>query len=120
MSSLGRWTYTEELTIWPFEREDKNSVPVYGAPYLLTGDWEEGGSTETDETGEQFVATSKYYFEAPDGDPLIPTRADYILRGDNRGETSPVEAGAEKIQKVGGWNMKMFGPEEIPDWVIMT
>ena len=120
MSSIARWSYTEELTIWPFESEDENSVPTYGAPFLLKGDWEEGGDTQTDENGEEFVATSKYYFEAEDDDPNIPTRADYILRGDNRGETDPVVAGAEKIKKVGGWNMHMFGANEKPDRVIMT
>ncbi len=120
MSTLANWTYTDTLTIWPFVEENELNVPVYGSPYTVQGSWEEGGGVQVTDSGEEFVALSTYYFEAADGSDLIPTRADYIFRGDLTAEDDPIEAGAEKIKKVGGWSMAPFGPDELPDWRIMT
>ncbi len=120
MSSLANWSYTPTLTIWPAATENRYGDVSYGVPYTLQGDWGVGGDTLTNDDGEEFVAKSVYYIELSDGNSLLPNRGDFILRGDNTGETDPHEAGAEQIQMVKGWNMTMFGPNEIPDWKIAT
>lgn len=120
MSSLSRWSYTETLTVWPPASFDAYGQPTFGTPYTLAGTWEHGGDTVTDDSGNEFVAASKYYFELEDGSASMPTREGYIKRGDHTGTADPVAAGAERIKKVGGWSMTMFGSSEIPDWVLFT
>lgn len=120
MSSLANWSYTQTLTIWPGAGENRYGDISYGAPYTLQGDWAAGGETITGDDGEEFTASSIYFIELPDGDSQLPERGFYILRGDNTGEPDPIEAGAEQIKKVMGWNMTMFGPNELPDWKIAT
>lgn len=120
MSSLAAWSYTAEFTIWKFVSEDEFNQPTYAKPYTITGDWEVGGGTETDESGEEFVAISKYYFEADECDECIPSRGDFIKRGNFVDDDNPTTVNAEKIKKVNSWNMAMFGADELPDWVIMT
>jgi hypothetical protein len=120
MSSLARWTYKEDLTIWPFVSETELNVPTYGAPYIIKGSWKIGGGTQVAQTGEEFTANSTYYMEGEINDPLIPTRADYIAQGDLTGQAEPITAGAEKIKKIASSSMKAFGASEIPDWKIYT
>lgn len=120
MSTLAAWSYTQSLTIWPLTGENKFGVPTYGTPYIITGTWKEGGGVQTAQSGEEFVATSKYFFEMTRDNALLPELDDYIAIGDLTAEADPIEAGAEKIKKVGSWDMKMFGASEIPDQVIMT
>lgn len=118
MSSLGRWTYTSTLTIWPVTFDDYSQV-VYGTPYTIDGSWMQGGEMQSNSDGTQFVPTSTYYFEALDGATEIPKPEAYILRGDNTATVDPTTIGAEKIKKVGGWDMSPFG-NEIPDWVLYS
>ncbi len=84
------------------------------------GSWEQGGETQANRDGSQFIPTSTYYFQAEDGSILIPKPEDYILRGDHSAVADPASVNAEKIKKVGGWDMSAFGPDELPDWVIYT
>lgn len=120
MSTLAEWTYTDTLTVWPFDSEDENSQPTYNAPFTILGSWEDGGGVQVTDTGEEFIALSTYYMEAVDGSSTIPTRADYIKRGDHTATADPIAAKAEKVKKVGGWSMVPFGADELPDWRIMT
>lgn len=120
MSTLANWSYSETLTIWPAGGENRYGEFSFGVPYTLTGDWGVGGETLTSDSGEEFIANSVYFIELADGDSLLPKRGDFILRGDNTSLPDPHEAGAEQIKAVKGWNMKMFGPNEIPDWKIAT
>lgn len=120
MSNEANWTYTDTLTIWPFTEENEFSEPSYGSPYTIQGSWEEGGGVQVTDSGEEFIANSTFYFEAEDGSELIPTKADYIQRGDLTAQANPVTAGAEKIKKVGGWSMTPFGQNNLPDWRILT
>ena len=119
MSSLSNWSYTQPLTVWPLEGTDEFGQPIFGAPYILTGTWEEGGDAERDEDGTQFVPDSTYYFEAEDGSSLIPKRDSRIKRGDHTSIATPPND-AERIRTVGGWDMAMFGADELPDWRLMT
>ncbi len=119
MSSMANWTYVYPLTIWKVTI-DQFQQTVFGEPYLIAGDWMAGGDTATDSNGVQFIATSKYHFEAQDGSPLIPSPQDYILRGDHTEVADPSTIGAEVIRKVEGWGMQMFGADELPDWRILT
>lgn len=120
MSSLARWSYTQSITIWPAATFDAYGQPSFGTPYLITGSWSVGGQAQTDDGGTEFVPQSTYYFEAVAGDSSIPSPQDYIKVGSHTGTASPIDAGAEMIRKVGGWDMGMFGSAEIPDWVIYT
>ncbi len=119
MSSIAHWSYTATLTVWPLSSTDDYGQPTFGSPYTLTGSWEVGGDTQTDETGSEFVATSKYYFEL-ESDGALPKRGGYILKGDHTAQANPITAKAEQIKKVGGWDAGMFGADEIPDFVIYT
>lgn len=120
MSSIARWSYTATLTIWPVGSTDAYSQPTFGTPYTLTGSWSVGGDTQTDASGAQFVATSKYYFELAEDSEQMPARGGYILKGDHTATANPITAGAEQIKKVEGYDMGMFGAGEIPDWVVYT
>lgn len=118
MSSIARWSYTSTLTIWPVTTSEFGGAS-YGTPYTLAGSWETGGEVQTSDSGDQFTPKSTYYFEAEDGSALIPERLWFIARGDQTASATPT-ADAERIQKVGGWDMSAFGATEIPDWVIYT
>jgi len=118
VSSLARWTYTSALTVWPSPSYDEYGQPAYADPYLLLGSWEAGGDTRTDDTGQEFVPMSTYYFEAEDESADIPKRDWFIKRGNHIAVASP-PSDAEKIKKVEGWDMSAFGVE-IPDWRIST
>lgn len=118
MSSLARWTYTSMLTIWPVTYDDFSQL-IYGTPYTIMGSWIVGGEVQSTADGTQFTPSSTYGFEADDGSPLIPKQNDFILRGDQTAYEDPTEINAERIKKVGGFDMTAFG-NEIPDWVIYT
>lgn len=118
MSSIARWSYKSTLTVWPVTVSEFGGM-AYGTPYTLIGSWESGGEVQTSDAGDQFTPQSTYYFEAEDGSALIPEREWFIVRGDETASATPVDA-AERIKKVGGWDMTMFGANEIPDWVVYT
>lgn len=120
MSSLAAWSYNQPLTIWPAASYDAYGQPTFGTPYLLTGSWAVGGDIQTDASGNEFVAMSKYYFELADNASTLPKREGYIKRGDHTLVASPITANAEQIKKVVGWDSTMFGATEIPDWVVYT
>lgn len=119
MSSLGRWTYVYELTIWPVTF-DEYSQPVYGTPYIIMGDWQTGGALQIDASGTQFAPESTHYFELADGSPLMPKPNYYILVGNHTATADPTTLNSERIKKVSGWGMEMFGAGELPDYVIYT
>jgi hypothetical protein len=120
MSSIARWSYTATLTVWPASSYDQYGQPSFGSPYTLIGSWEVGGDTQTDETGAEFVAASKYYFELAADSTSLPKRGGYIKIGNHTATANPITAGAEQIKKVAGYDMGMFGAHEIPDWVVYT
>lgn len=119
MSTLADWSYTQTLTIWPSESYDEYGQPFFDAPYTVTGSWSVGGDTQMDMNGEQFVATSKYYFEYDPDSATVPKRGFYILRGTHLG-ASPLAAGAEKIKKIDYFDVKMFGSTQVPDFIAYT
>lgn len=118
MSSMGAWTYTSVLTVWKAQK-NKYDETFFDAPYMIMGSWQQGGELQSDKSGGQFVPASTYYFEAADGSPLIPSPEDFILRGDQTAFAEPPD-NAERIKKVGGWDMSPFGVNELPDWVVYT
>ncbi|PHS13474.1 MAG: hypothetical protein COA78_06975 [Blastopirellula sp.] len=120
MSTLASWTYLTTLTIWPVSGTDEFSQIIVGAPYSILGTWEEGGEIGISQGGEEFTSSSKYYFQQARGSANFPKEGDYIAIGNLKANLDPISAGAEKIQKVGGWDMAAFGSEELPDWKIMT
>lgn len=119
MSSAGNWTYIYTLTIWSVAVDSYGQVS-YGDPYNMSGDWMQGGSIVSDRNGNEIIPNSSYFFEAADGSILIPKPDDYIKRGDHRGIPNPIAAEAERIKYVGGWPAGAFGPNELPDWKIVT
>lgn len=119
MSSAANWTYIYTLTIWPVVVDDHSQVS-YSTPYTLKGDWMQGGSIVADQNGNEIIPNSTYFFEAVDGSPLVPKPDDYIKRGDHRSTATPITVGAERIKYVGGWPAGAFGPNELPDWKIVT
>lgn len=120
MSSIAKWSYKSTLTIWPVGTTDIYGQPSFGTPYTLVGSWSVGGDTQTDEAGSQFVATSKYYFELALNSASLPKRGGYIKVGNHAATANPITAGAEQIKKVEGFDMVMFGANEIPDWIAYT
>ncbi len=119
MSTLANWSYVATITIWPITGYDEYSQPTYGTAYTLDADWETGGDTQTDDNGTEFVPESTYYFELAFGSSSLPERDWFVKIGDHTGVSTP-PADAEKIKKVGGWEMTKFGASELPDWVIYT
>jgi len=120
MSTIANWSYTQTITVWPDASYDDYGQPTFGTPYTLTGSWSVGGDTQTDADGEEFVATSKYYFELAEDSSSLPERGMYIKKGDLTGTADPLTAGAEKIKKVEGFDVGMFGSDELPDWIVYT
>lgn len=120
MSSLANWSYEAVVTVWPAASYDQYGQPTFGTPYTLQADWAFGGDLQTDATGNEFVAQSKYYFELADESPLMPVREGYVKRGDHTASLDPIAAGAEQIKKVSGWPALKFGQGELPDWILMT
>ena len=119
MSSISRWSYTSTITVWPPASFDAYGQPTFGTPFTILGNWEEGGDTQTDQNGSEFVPTGTYYFEASTSSDA-PEREGYIKRGDHTAIADPLTAKAEKVKKVGAWDMTPFGSTEIPDWVAYT
>ena len=121
MSSLANWSYTSTLTIWKELPEDKyGDASGFDTPYTLSGSWEEGGELATDDEGEEFQPASTYYIELARGSVQMPERGDYIAIGDQTATANPLTIDAERIKKVGGWDMSAFGDSELPDWKILT
>lgn len=116
LSSLARWSYTQVITIWPVTY-DQYSQPSYGTPYTVTGSWIAGGERQTDSNGNEFTPNSTYYFEAEDGSSDVPEVDWFIQRGTQTGDPGP---DAERIKKVTGYDVGMFGANEIPDWMVAT
>lgn len=119
MSSLGRWTYKELVTIWPIGSTDEWGQPSWGSPYTLLCRWTISSETMTNADGREFVSRSIYRFELEDGDPKAPERGFFIMRGDHTATVEP-PTGSEKIEDVGFSGRKMFGANEIPDWKVVT
>ena len=120
MSSLSGWTYVSTITVWRHLSSDIYGAPTYDEPFTISGTWEEGGEIAVNNNGQEFRVNSKFYFEMEDDDPLLPKAGDYIAKGDKSATLDPVAVGGQKIQKFGGWDMAMFGDDELPDWVAMT
>lgn len=120
MSTLADWSYTQTLTVWPASSYDAYGQPTFGTPYTLTGSWSVGGDVKVDDSGEEFVAKSKYYFEIAEDSASLPVRGGYIKKGDVTGTANPITAGAEQIKMVEGYDVGMFGSTEVPDWVVST
>ena len=120
MSTLANWSYTQPLTVWPLTATDAYGQPTFGTPYIIMGSWMVGGDTVTAYDGAQFTATSKYYFEMEPTDSDLPKRGGYICRGNKTNVANPLQAGAEQIRKVEGYDVGMFGANEIPDWIVYT
>ena len=120
MSTIAAWSYTQDLTVWPASSYDAYSQPSFGTPYLITGSWAAGGDMQTDDKGNEFAPSSRYFFELADGSASMPQREGYIMRGDHTATSSPITAGAEQIKKVSGFDMAMFGASELPDWIVYT
>lgn len=120
MSTLAAWSYESTLTVWPAASYDAYGQPTFGTPYTVAGSWSVGGDMQTDDNGEQFVAASKYYFEYDPDSATLPARGGFIKRGTHTSTADPIAAGAEKIRKVAGFDMAMFGATEVPDWIVYT
>lgn len=119
MSTLSNWSYTQTMTVWPSESYDEFGQPSFGTAYSIIGSWSIGGDTQVDASGEEFVATSKYYFEYDPDSSTVPRRGYYIKRGSHIG-ADPITAGAEKIKKVDAYDVAMFGSTQVPDFVVYT
>lgn len=124
MSSMARWSYTQRLTVWPIGEENEFGEPnIGGVPYLIMGTWQAGGKIAKDKEGEEFVADSLFFFEQERGSANFPSRGDYIKIGNYVHPLfyrNPIIAEADEIKKVEGWDVGMFGADEIPDWRVMT
>lgn len=118
MSSLGAWTYTDTITVWPSLGDNEYGEPSFGEPYAIQCNWEIGGEIKKDASGSEFSPSATVYFEAETGSSMIPPVDSLIAIGD---QTSSPEAidGAEQIRKVGGWSMSAFG-ESLNDYVLYT
>lgn len=92
----------------------------FSPPVTILGSWEEGGEIATNDQGEEFTPASTYYFELARGDSSMPEQGDYIAIGDHSAVTDPLSVQAERIKKVGGWDMSAFGSSELPDWKVLT
>lgn len=119
MSSAGKWSYTEVITVWPAGSENVYGDITFGAPYTIVGSWERGSTMARDAEGNEFVPDSVYYFELERDAAQQPTIGDFIVLGDETANSSPV-SDAEQIRAVTVWGAEMFGSSELPDWKIMT
>jgi len=150
MSSIARWSYTNVGTIWPASGTNEWGEPAYSAPYTIACSWMDTGSTQTDETGTEFVPASTFWFEsaytAGGFEILTDSSGEELI--DSEGETLEAPTGqevaaniprrhdyiakfdrtdeltpptdAQRIQKVTSYDMSPFGADEIPDWEIFT
>ena len=86
--------------------------PTHGVVYSLKGvidcEYEQGGSTQRDQNGTEFVPMSTFY---PVSSAVEIKRGDKVVLGDTSGETSPV--GTEEVLKVSSASASYFGwPDE--------
>jgi hypothetical protein len=108
------WSYTATLTVWLVTGYDDNSQPTFATPSQIKGSWAQGGETQIDDNGREFVPRSTYWLESV----TPPTRGSYILPGAHT-NTDPIQAGAEMIKKVSGWDDTTFDMC-LPDWALYT
>lgn len=108
MSSLARWTYTNEATVYPFVDEDLfNGGVLFGEPYTIACTWETGGKLMRDDKGVEFVADMLVYTE----DARPKYRDEIVLAGHDR---------RMMIRAVTEWDMSPFGEADSPDYRIAT
>jgi len=120
MSTIASWSYEEgPVTVWPYTT-DEFGQQTYGTPYLIPRtDWMDGGEVARDDAGTEFVPNLTVFFEAADGDAIVPKRNWYMLPGDHTANASPPND-AQRIRAVMQWPMTKFGAGELPDWRVVA
>lgn len=113
MSSIARWSYVEDVTVWPFLRSDRAAGgKVYGEPYIIKACWAFKPQVITKDDGTEYVAKGTIWTEAA----TVKFR-DLVMLGAST-ETIPPNRGTSEVQVAGKDTLKMFGRNELDDWTI--
>lgn len=114
MSSLARWTYTNEATVYPYLGEDRfNGGTLFGEPYVIACTWKTGGGVKRTEGGQsgahgdEFLVDTLIYTE----DARPNYRDEVILAGHTR---------RMMIRRVAEYDMSPFGETAFPDYEVAT
>lgn len=113
MSSIARWSYTEDAEVRPvLDFDPMTQKPVYGDPYMIKCAWQDKAEARmSPETGEEFLTTRIYSTEDPRprfGDEIRPV-SDLIAGED-----------WQRIRVLDKFPMSMFGKKEKPDFGLVT
>lgn len=113
MSTTANWSYTNVATVWPLlaSTGDGWDGPAgsYGAPYQVACTWVGGGEKMTNNDGEEFAPSFRFWHE----DKRVKY-GDWIARGV---QTDRIASGEQVKQHV-EYDMSFFGEE--PDFMSVT
>lgn len=118
MSSIGRWSYKNVMTVRPWlaaANEFDGTPAQYGAPYQIACTWTAKREQMRDARGQEFTTTYQVWHEArsPEGlDVRVPQMLDLITLGAGDGPAD------QEVRDTTYWDMSPFG--DVPDYMTVT
>lgn len=111
MSSIARWTYVTEATVYPFiSQDDFSGQTVYGPSYTILCDFIVGGDETRYQNGDQTEFVVKSIFWTEDQRPQYRDEIEIV----------GVTQGRECIRSTKYYNMAAFGEADSPDFELAT
>lgn len=118
MSSVSRWVYTNDATVWKRLGTDQwNGGAAWGEPFTIKCTWTAGSKVVVDSGGKEFVSTCEYFHEDGRVD-----HGDRIIQGVYTDLIPTSIAGTEVIKAHTNWDMSFFGKKDkaFPDFRSVT
>lgn len=111
MSSPFDTLKTELMTVYGVTGSDLYGAKTYGVKGVVACEYMQGGTSQTDQEGVEFVPASTFY---PAATNFTILRGDRVAIGDTSAESDPDAAGAEVVRKVSnvsnpfGWDFDVM------------
>lgn len=114
MSKNANWSYTAICTHWKRLESNKTSTAQYDSPVTFMCSFNQGGSTEIDDSGSEFTPAFTLYTEKND-----ISRGDYIGFGDLSDTESPIDSkNAKIVRRIIIYDESLFN--DVPDFRISS
>lgn len=107
MSTAGAWSYTDLITIKPFEDQDGWGKTTYGEPFVILGSIQGENELYKTATGEEFVSRFVFWTEDARVKPL-----DMV--------SCRLFEGEQEVKVVAPYSAKMFGKSQRDDYKLVT
>lgn len=118
MSSVSRWVYTNDATVWKVGPKDGiNGGTIWAAPFVIKCTWTAESKVVTDNNGHEFVSTCAFFHE----DKRVG-HGDRIRQGIHQAPNPITLGGTNTIKAHTDWDMSFFGKKDkaMPDFKSVT